>query len=167
MKQTKDKRYHTLCDFRKPLIKPFERQSLNEQCLTNVQYEELPDLPLIITKLIFPERKSLRTDLKNKCPREQRLQHLTRRQKPKLPLRTSLIMQVNLRKILGFIGTMDHADSRKPLIKSFERQSLNKQCLTNAKYEEPSDLPIIITKLRFPERRPLMTNLKDKCLREQ
>ena len=58
-------------DFRKPLIKPFERQSLNKQCLTNAQYEEPPDLPLIITKLIFPERKSLRTDLKDKCLREQ------------------------------------------------------------------------------------------------
>ena len=60
-----------LYNFRKPLKKPFERQSLNKQCLTNAQYEELPDLPIIITKLIFPGRKSLRTDLKDKFLREQ------------------------------------------------------------------------------------------------
>ena len=67
-----------------------------------------------------------------------------------------------LKKLLGFIGTTNHDNFRKSLIRPFERQSLNDQCLTNAKYEELPDLPIIITKFIFLEGRPLRTGLKDK-----
>ena len=64
--------------------------------------------------------------------------------------------------ILGFIGTTNHDNFRKPLKRPFERQSLNDQCLTNAKYEELPDLPIIIIKCIFLEGRPLHTGWKDK-----